>query len=134
MANLKTLRPNIFSSENQPKVRPSRKGIPNRQTVLSQLLEMNTEVYEPEYFAKKLKVTLNDAVALGIIIAAIRGNATAFRYAQDALWGKITERREITGADGGPLMKEPKTIIVEVITQTDERSKVAKFDFDSTKV
>jgi len=85
MRLLANLRP--FTSENQPKNRPSRKGIPNRATVFKELLEMKVDVADPETGTKK-KVTLYEAAALGQIKSAMTGNTPAWKEIQDTLHGK----------------------------------------------
>lgn len=109
MANSQNLKP--FTSENQPPAhKKSRKGIPNRATVFKRLLEIKVDVNDPESGTKK-KVTLYEAAALGLIKAAMKGNPRAFQEIQDSLFGKLTEKHELSGEAGGPI---PITIIEPV--------------------
>ena len=84
----KNLKP--FTSENQPPGhKKSRKGIPNRATVFKRLLELKTDVQDPEDPEHNtVKVSLYEAAAIGIIKAAMRGNPRAFQEIQDTLFGK----------------------------------------------
>lgn len=90
-----------FSSENQPKNRRSRKGVPNRATVYKRLLEIKTKLPHPADATQELDVTLYEAAALGQILAAQHGNAQSWKEIQDSLHGKQADK--ITGDDGGPI-------------------------------
>lgn len=76
-----------FTSANQPKKRRSRKGIPNRATVYKDLLELVIDAPNPQGRGY-IKLTLYQAMALGQIRAAMRGNTRAFIEIQDSLFGK----------------------------------------------
>lgn len=87
MANSKNLK-KPFTKANQPAgARKSRKGIPNRATVFKRLLELKTKVTDPEKRGQ-LQVTLYEAMALGQIQSAMKGNTRAFQEIQDSLFGK----------------------------------------------
>lgn len=77
-----------FTSENQPKKRRSRKGIPNRATVYKNLLDLVVDVTDPTRRPATIKVTLYEAMALGQIRAAMLGNTRAWAEIQDSLFGK----------------------------------------------
>jgi hypothetical protein len=76
-----------FTSENQPKKRRSRKGIPNRATVYRNLLDLLVSAPDPQGRGY-IKLTLYEAMALGQIRAAMRGNTRAWIEIQDSLFGK----------------------------------------------
>lgn len=105
MANNQNLRPKPFTSENQPDgASKSRKGIPNRATVFKRLLNIKITdtdlkslniVEELVDQIKSKKVSLHEAMALGQIQSAIKGNTKAFQEIQDSLYGKIVEQREL---------------------------------------
>lgn len=101
MANEQNLRPKPFTSENQPANRGRKKGVPNRATVYKKILEAKTSVKLPDGSEKVL--TLYEAIALGQARSAMKGNTKAWQEIQDSIHGKITEKHEHTGADGGPI-------------------------------
>jgi hypothetical protein len=76
-----------FTSENQPKRRRSRKGIPNRATVYKNLLELLVNAPDPQGRGY-IKLTLYEAMALGQMRAAMHGNTNAWKEIQDSLFGK----------------------------------------------
>lgn len=97
MGNPATLKTNVFTSENQPAPeKKSRKGIPNRATVFKRWLDTKIQIADPtDPKAKKLKVTLLEAAALGQIKSATEGNTSAFKEIMDTLHGKIVEKSEV---------------------------------------
>lgn len=102
MGNLNTLRTKSFTTENQPANRGRKKGVPNRATVFKRLLKMKVEVKNPET-AGKLKVTLYEAMALGQIQAAMKGNTRAWQEIQDSLFGKLIEHVALEAEPGDGL-------------------------------
>lgn len=76
-----------FTSENQPKKRRSRKGVPNRATVYKNLLGLVVNTPDPQGRGY-IKLTLYEAMALGQMRAAMRGNTNAWKEIQDSLFGK----------------------------------------------
>jgi hypothetical protein len=87
-----------FTSQNQPKNRLTRKGIPNRATIYKKLLNLKTNVADPEKRGR-LNVTLYEAAALGQIKAAIEGNTRAWQEIQDTLFGKQTINIDLTAEE-----------------------------------
>jgi hypothetical protein len=85
-----------FSSENQPANRGRKKGVPNRATVYKRLLKMKVDVKDPET-GDKIQVTLYEAMALGQIQSAMKGNTRAWQEIQDSLHGKLTDKTEHSG-------------------------------------
>jgi hypothetical protein len=77
-----------FTSENQPKKRRSRKGVPNRATAFKGLLELLVDVPDPQRKSPTIKLTLYQAAALGQLRAAMHGNTNAWKEIQDSLFGK----------------------------------------------
>lgn len=107
MGSASNLKP--FTSENQPKDRKSRKGIPNRATVFKKWLTTKIEIDDPnaeDKDAPKIKVTLLEAAALGQIQSAMKGNTNAWKEIQDTLHGKVADKTEISGANGGPIQTQ----------------------------
>lgn len=111
MGNESNLKP--FSSENQPAKRGSRKGIPNRATVYKRLLKMTAGQVLPDATEIEKDMTLMEAAALGQLLSARNGNTNAWKEIQDSLHGKIADKTEVTGKDGGAIQSK---IIVEIIT------------------
>lgn len=58
-------------------------------------------------------MTLMEAAALGQLLSARNGNTNAWKEIQDSLHGKIADKTEVTGKDGGAIQSK---IIVEIIT------------------
>lgn len=96
MGNTATLRPKPFTTENQPKVRGGRvKGTPNRSTVYKRILDTKMKIKLPDGTQKTM--TLYEAVALGQVQSAMKGNTNAWKEIQDSIHGKITDKIETTG-------------------------------------
>lgn len=109
MANEKNLKP--FTKDNQPPgYKKSRKGIPNRSTVLKRWLYGKSQFTNP-LTLKKAAGTVEDEVVLALITRAKRGNIAAIKEILDTVYGKITDKHELTGEGGGPI---PITIIEPV--------------------
>lgn len=113
MANEQNLQPKPFTSENQPANRGRKKGVPNRATVYKRILQTKTKVKLPDGSTKDL--TLYEAIALGQAQSAMKGNTNAWKEIQDSLHGKLADKSEITGKDGGPV--ETK-FVVEVVNDS----------------
>lgn len=97
MGNKATLQPNVFSKDNQPAHRGSRKGIPNRATVFKRWLKTKIKIDDPtatDEDAEQITVTMMEAAALGQIEAAMRGKTDAWKEIQDSLHGKQADKLE----------------------------------------
>lgn len=97
MPNPENLKPKPFTSENQPKQRKSRKGIPNRATVFKKWLTAKVKIADPtatDKEAEQITVTLMEAAALGQIQSAMKGNTQAWKEIQDSLHGKQADKLE----------------------------------------
>lgn len=101
--SLANLRP--ITAENQPAGRGRRKGSRNRATIIKQWMNTKIEIDNPENpnAGEKVTVTLYDAAALGLFEAAIGGSVAAFQEIQNTLFGKLADKQELTGKDGGPI-------------------------------
>lgn len=91
MANPDNLTKHRFTSANQPRNRRSRKGIPNRATILKRLLR--EKVTLPAHLVpggQQRLGTLEDHIALALIGRAVRGNVPAIREILDSVYGKQT--------------------------------------------
>src|SRR5215210_9335465 len=89
MANPDNLTKHRFTSENQPKQRRSRRGIPNRATIYKKLLNLVVDAPDPQRKGH-IKLSLYEAMALGQMRAAMHGNTRAWIEIQDSLFGKQT--------------------------------------------
>jgi len=98
-----------FTSENQPENRGRRKGIPNRSTALKKFLSGKVDLRQLPPGAKAQKGTVEDQIILALIARAIRGNVPAIREILDTVYGKVSDKHELSGeVRGGPI---PITII-----------------------
>lgn len=104
MANEQNLKPKPFTSENQPENPGRKKGSLNRATVFKKLLGIKITSADlkklniSEELADQIKsgkLSLHEAMALGQIQSAIKGNTKAFQEIQDSLYGKLTEKKEL---------------------------------------
>jgi hypothetical protein len=91
-----------FTSDNQPKNRRSRKGIPNRSTVLKKWLTAKTKIINP-ITKDQERGTVEDEVVLALITKAVMGDVPAIREILDTMYGKLTDKQEQLGAEGGSL-------------------------------
>ena len=95
MANPATLQPKPFTSENQPPAhKKSRKGIPNRATIIKKWAKVKTKINDPNS-GEEIEVTLLDAAAIGQLLSAATGNTAAWRELQDSLHGKLADKQEV---------------------------------------
>lgn len=112
--SLQNLKP--FTSDNQPPgAKKSRKGIPNRKTDIDKWLDVKTQIKNP-VTDKLERGTVRDEVIIKAIAEARKGNIKALAIILDSSYGKITEKKEITGADGKDLI--PPKVIVEIVNGT----------------
>ena len=108
MAKKENLKP--FSRENQPKNRGSRKGTPNRATVLKKWLGATVTLWNP-VTGKNEKVTVEDELMLALITRGRQGDVPAIREVLDSVYGKALAKHELSGEGGGAI---PITIIEPV--------------------
>lgn len=101
-----------FTSEHQPKDRRSRKGVPNRSTVLKKWLFAQINVTNP-ITNEKEKGTPYDEVMLALIAKAQSGDVPAIKEIQDTLYGKLTDRIEIL-----TLRERAETAVEQMINET----------------
>lgn len=100
--------PPVKGEIRNPKGKP--KGTKNRATILKKWISTKIQIVHPET-GQKIKVTLEDAIALGILKEASKGNVAAFKEINDALYGKIPDKQELTGKDGKDISFSPITFI-----------------------
>lgn len=93
MANEQNLKP--FSSENQPPGHlKSRKGIPNRATVIKKWGKVKTNTVDPTT-GEEIAISLMEAAVIGQFMSAAKGNTNAFKEIQDSLHGKMPDKQEL---------------------------------------
>ena len=94
MGNPKTLQPKPFTSEYQPAKRGSRKGIPNRSTLLRKWANVKADVTNP-ITKEKEKGTVEDLAELAFINKVLKGDVNAYKEFKDTLYGKIPDKSEV---------------------------------------
>jgi len=107
--SLKNLKPAPAWKKGQsgnPKGYP--KGQKNRATILKELLELSFKdpkgkLLANPFDAKEKKLTIEKAIDIVLIQKALKGDLNAIREIKDTIHGKISDKTEITGADGGPV-------------------------------
>ena len=91
--SLKHLKPAKPGESANPKGKP--KGTRDRATVLKDLMNIKVSVTDPRNPLKTKKVTLYEAAALGMFLAAKNnGNVAAFKEIQDTLHGPMPTKVE----------------------------------------
>ncbi len=78
---------------------------------------MKTKVKLPDGSNKE--ITMYEAAALGQLQSALKGNTNAWKEIQDSIHGKITEKSELTGKDGGPLETKITHIVIQGVNGND---------------
>lgn len=84
------------------------KGTKHRATELKELLALIVRdpkgkgVPNPLNPAEK-SVTFEKMINVALIKKALTGNVEAIKEIQDTVYGRMTDKRELTGADGNPL-------------------------------
>jgi hypothetical protein len=82
-------------------------GVPNRATVLKRLLELEYEIDNPIKEGERIKVTVEEAAAWGLVQKAASGDVQAYKEVMDSVYGKQTDKvqvettRKITRKIGG---------------------------------
>jgi Family of unknown function (DUF5681) len=86
-----------------PKGRP--KGAKNRSTLIKIFsdVKIGKIPYLAARFPNLVELTLEEALGLKLFEAGLNMEVGAIREVMDTLYGKITDKTEITGADGGPV-------------------------------
>ena len=110
----------LFTAENQPpKGSNSRKGCPNRSTLLNKWLKLKIETGHPTIEGKTIKVSMHDVIILSLIDEARKGNIKAIIEIQDTVYGKLTDKSEI-GLQGDGLLLDIQAAIKEIYGETEE--------------
>ena len=98
MANLATLEPNVFTSENQPLGTGRKPGQRNRATILATYLQCRVDRNHP-VTGEQVNVTVEEAIHLELIKLAIQckrpeTQLNAIKEIFDTMYGKHVERIE----------------------------------------
>jgi hypothetical protein len=91
-----------FSKENQPENRGRPEGAKNRATILTKWLTAELDIVNP-ITKDKERGTVEDEVMLALITKARKGDVTAIKEVLDTMYGKLSDKTEVGGAEGGPL-------------------------------
>ncbi|MDQ3903167.1 MAG: hypothetical protein M3247_05975, partial [Thermoproteota archaeon] len=79
-----------------PKSRRSRKGVPNRSTVLKRWLEVRRVIDgDRNPTGKPIKGTVEDEIILALINKALQGDVAAIREILDTRYGKTKEQQDV---------------------------------------
>lgn len=97
---LANLKPFQKGQSGNPEGRPE--GTKNRATILRRLLETATDFTNP-LTLKKETLPLEEQIMIALIARAKRGDIAAIKEIQDTLYGKVVDKHEIGGKEGGPI-------------------------------
>jgi hypothetical protein len=92
---LANLKPFPKGQSGNPEGRPE--GARNRSTVLKELLKHVSDFQNPITF-KTESAEFETQVMLALIARARRGNIAAIKEIQDTVYGKITDKQELSGS------------------------------------
>lgn len=81
------------------------KGALNSRTLLKKWLGVKMKSKDP-ITKKDINVTAEEAIVMAAIGQAMKGNIHAFNSIFDRVEGKVNQRIEMTGEDGGPIVTE----------------------------
>ncbi len=84
----------MFSSKNQPKKKGRPKGSLSLTNAIKNVLEGTDETSKKQII---------DLVAIAATKQAIKGNASYFKEIIERIDGKVTDKTELTGKNGGPI-------------------------------
>lgn len=93
------LKPFVKGQSGNPK--GSIAGYKQRGSIYEKILGIKTKVTLPDKTVEEL--CLYEAVALGQVQSAMKGNTNAWKEIQDSIHGKMPDKLEATGKDGGPI-------------------------------
>lgn len=85
-------------------------GYKQRATILRKWADVNVDIVNP-ITKEKEKATVEDEVILSLIRESRKGNVPAIKEFLDTLYGKITDKTEVTGKDGGAIETTTQIII-----------------------
>lgn len=79
------------------------KGTLNRSTIVKRWIEARENVTNP--ITKQIEdLSQADLMTLAMIKKARKGDVSAYKELMDSAFGKITDKTELTGKDGTPLV------------------------------
>jgi hypothetical protein len=86
-----------------PKGKP--KGTKNRSTILKKWLKVRVIIKDKSNPSlKDVKGTVEDQINLALINKAMKGDVQAIKEINDTIYGKISEKTELTGPGGKDLI------------------------------
>ena len=71
------------------------KGLKNRSTMLRKWIDVYTKIKHP-ILEVEINVTLEEAISLSLMSKALEGDIQAIKEFNDTLYGKITDKTDIT--------------------------------------
>lgn len=82
-----------------------------RSTAISKFLKLRVKFQNTddegnrlfEELAEEFALTTEERLAFALVTEALNGNVGAYREIMDTVYGKIPDKQEITGANGGPI-------------------------------
>ena len=89
-------------------IRPGRKkGTKNRSTILKKWIEVAVKIKEKSNpTGKEMIGTVEDQINLALLYKALSGDVQAIKEINDTLYGKISDKQELTVRDLIPLTPE----------------------------
>lgn len=104
-----------------PKGKP--KGTKNRSTILKKWMKVKVLIKDKSNpLLKDIKGTVEDQINLALINKAMKGDVSAIKEINDTLYGKISDKTELTGKDGKDL------IPARVLTKEEAKELLNKLD------
>lgn len=85
------------------------KGSKNRATVLKEIMALVIDGKGLD--GAEAKMTVETAVMQALVKKAMEGDVPAIKEAQDTVYGKLTDKQELTGANGEPLAAIVRTVV-----------------------
>lgn len=110
MSNLATLKPPKKGEVRNPKGRGHTK---NRSTILKKWLLTTTNVKDLET-KEDIKVSCEDAISISLIRKAIAGDVLAIKEVNDTLYGKITDKTDLSNSDGSLIQKALPSVSISI--------------------
>jgi hypothetical protein len=86
-------------------------GYKQRGTILREIVDLIADFQNP-ITKENEKMPVERRMEFAIVGKAMKGDVQAYREIKDTLYGKVADKSEITGADGGPVDHK---FVVEVV-------------------
>lgn len=74
------------------------KGVKNRSTILKKWIKVRVKIKDKSNpLLKEVDGTVEDQISLALINKALKGDVQAIREINDSLYGKVSDKVEVTG-------------------------------------